>query len=196
MNNEKFSKLEEYSKAIVNRYVKFYYGHFRKNGYDYDDLIQEARIVLWKILEKYKDKPDNELKKIVSSAVGRHMIRLKKQNKIKFEELDDSIKEENEEDVEYVVNMVEFNDNELIKDKRTTFQEPEINIKELIYKLLDKAEFKTKFDWDNKRNLYAMLYRKYVLNETFEDIGRKYCFTRQRANSIIRKALKLLRKYF
>jgi len=88
----KHQEIFEYADRIVKRYTKFYHRYYANNSIDFEDLIQEAHIVVCNLLEQVKanivqDKSgkildiDNavELKRFIGNAVGRRMNVIRKE---------------------------------------------------------------------------------------------------------------------
>lgn len=76
---KEYKDLFDYATYIVKRFNKHYYNVYIKDSIDFDDLKQEAHIVVWQIIEKYKNKPREEIKKLAAQSVGwkMNLIRIK-----------------------------------------------------------------------------------------------------------------------
>ena len=61
-------------KAQVRKVFFKFSNYFKSNAIDQDDLEQEMLLVVWETIERHKDKPDIEIRKICSTAVKRQLI--------------------------------------------------------------------------------------------------------------------------
>ena len=66
----KEKELYKSSTYVAQRYYHIYKREFFQKGFDLDDVMQEAKIVVFEMYNKYKDKTFTELKKICNQAIG------------------------------------------------------------------------------------------------------------------------------
>jgi RNA polymerase sigma factor (sigma-70 family) len=205
-----------YSEFIAKRYFKFYKKHYINIAYDLDDLKQEAKIVIWKVCDKYKDKPFKELKKITCKAVGNKLSNICKysqnKNKIDFIEEDlelsqnvlDEVMEQDFSsymDYDNLFSTKTFRDDTLPENLLTQPNVMDNLFLEELKALCSSKEVKdflSKLDihYRIKENIYDLLYCKYVLDHTYEEIGIEFGITRQRTDQIFKQILLFLKKYF
>ena len=90
--NQGKSKSKEFEEVIkrftlfIKAYIQKY--NLQKNGIDLDDIIQEVKIKIWKILEDEKkiNNYPSYIKKIVDSSVIDTIRKLKREEKILIHE--------------------------------------------------------------------------------------------------------------
>lgn len=98
--NQRKSKSKEFE-AVINRFTLFIKAYIQKynlqkNGIDLDDIIQEVKIKIWKILEDEKkiNNYPSYIKKIVDSSVIDTLRKLKREEKILIHERQKIISEQ------------------------------------------------------------------------------------------------------
>lgn len=206
--------LYNYSELIVKKYLRFYWNVFLKGGLDADDLNQEAKIVVWNMCNKYKEKPFNEKKKIVSKAVGNRLNVLRKDAGKIMNFMEDN--EEEEKDIlsydegdrivinsvvdredEYDFISMDSNNIDFLIDKR---KPPEISLSE-IRELCSMNKIKNYFEEEGGRefsikdNLFYIIFKVFFEKQTYREVGEDFGVSRQRIEQILKKLLSEFKKY-
>jgi|WetSurMetagenome_2_1015567.scaffolds.fasta_scaffold634290_1 RNA polymerase sigma factor (sigma-70 family) len=195
-----------YSEFIVRRYYRVYGSIYHKADIDYEDLKTIASLVVWKIVERYKGKPIEELKKIASVAVGRKLNRLKDRAKIKKNKViileTERMKEpiEGIEETEEQIDITEENGYhfEVYNEKEgagSINTKLELDLDEL-KEILKLEDFRKGYSVLNQNALYDMLYYRYVEGLSLQKIADKYGESKQNVSRLILKTCKKLKKYF
>ena len=173
---KKLIKFQPIVKRIVSRYHQKYQKSYLDNAMDVEDLTQEGDVVLAQILqdERYKDKPEIELEKIIITAVGRQCIRLHEKSK------------KQNENIKHIPNPTEDTENEISQEE----------FLESLSCQHSYPDLNTIF-WQDIRRLctddeWSLLCKKLFEGKTFELIGREYGVTEGRMSQ---KFSELMKKF-
>jgi RNA polymerase sigma factor (sigma-70 family) len=181
-----YNELSKYGDYIAGRYWTFYRRYYENISMDLDDLRQEAHIVTWRVLEKYKNKEDDTLRKIVRATIGMTMNKFifrarieKKPNlyhlandKITHEELE-TILDEHGDDIEVILEF--FDDARYLEE----LEKPP-------FLFDDIKKFCTKQE-------YTILYKRFFENRTLAEIGKLFSIGPERVRQIQNRILKKLK---
>ena len=156
--------------AILNRFSSFVKAHIMKydvlkNGIDPDDILQEVKIKIWKILDDEKRIKNHAayLKKIVNSSVIDQIRKLKREERIFFNEKHKWITEQKKN---------------FIKDISC-----EINIKEIIGQAIDSLI-------ESRRKVVKL----FLLNMTIDEIAIFLNWTKDKTRNLLYRGLSDLKK--
>lgn len=183
-----------YGEIIAKRYMKFYYFLFKKEGFELEDLVQESRITIWQIYKKFNEKPKEELKKLISKAVGYRLntIRRNLKNNITFQPLNTNLDTDNN-DINNT--LLEKEDGEIEEKCLEDTISPETlpqsidyegTIKEYCY---IQKKIKT-------AKLYDILLKKLKETKTLKEIAQEVGLSIQRVSVILKTVLPEIKEYF
>lgn len=161
---------EEELEKLLNSFSNFIRIHIhkynlQKYGLDPDDIAQEIRIKLWKVLlnEKNIDHQPSYIRKVVDSTVIDHLRKLKREE----ESINQSI-------------MKTIAENSLFLYSDLP---PEDKIQEIVIKALNQLI-------DSRRKAVKL----FLLNMTIEEIAKYYSWSKNKARNLLYRGLNDLKK--
>jgi DNA-directed RNA polymerase specialized sigma24 family protein len=75
-DEERFEKLD-----LMTLARQLVGGRWKTTGIEYDDALQEALLVAWKVVTKYPDKTDLEVRRIANTSIVNRLIDLSRKDK-------------------------------------------------------------------------------------------------------------------
>ena len=165
--------LYSYVTFIVKRFYRYYSPKFKRKLIDYEDLKQEAHMECFNIISKYKDKPLDELKKIVAQGIGWKICKLLKSKK----------------EFKRIVYLEDYQQEKAINGNSL---EDEDRIKYgKVFLILDDVKKTLNNDRD-----FEILKKRFISQYTLKDLGIEYNMSKPRVRYHIKKSLKILRKKY
>jgi len=168
MNSDE-EKIKEFE-VIISRFSRFVKANIQKfnvqkNGIDPDDILQEVKIKIWKILENEKKIKNyaSYIRKIVDSSIIDQLRRSKREKGIFIQEKHKLVSEQKSN---YLINI--SND---------------INAKEIIGQAVDSLI-------ESRRKVVKM----FLLNMTIEEIAIYFKWTRDKTRNLLYRGLSDLKK--
>lgn len=203
--------LYKYSEQIAKKYIRYYKGIYRNKVLDYDDIKQEAYIVVWKVLKKFENtKSFSDLKRLISNAVGDRLniLRIKCKSFKGIASFSNSIEENDDEekDSEETLSNSEYTDEVITENRGIDSYKLQITMEE-VKKLCELPEIKKffgtsirknpdSFYTDNSKILYLLIQRYFVEGFSCKEIGKEFDLSDAGVSRLIKKLLRLLKKYY
>jgi RNA polymerase sigma-70 factor (ECF subfamily) len=167
--SSKADKIKEFD-IVINKFTRFIKGNIQKfnlprEGIDPDDVFQEIRIKIWKLLsdEKKIINYSSYIKKIVESSVIDHIRKMRRERGLLFHQRNQAIAEWK--------NSYEFDN---IQEKI---------LKEILYDSVDSL-------LESRRKVVKL----YLLNLTIEEIATLFSWSKDKTRNLLYRGLSDLRK--
>jgi RNA polymerase sigma factor (sigma-70 family) len=165
----KADKLKEFD-VVINKFARFIKGNIQKfnlqkEGIDPDDIFQEVRIKIWKLLndEKKIVNYTSYIKKIVDSSVIDHIRKMRRERGLILKQKHKTISE--------------------WKSTYETSVDYDWNLKKMVSETVDSL-------LESRRKVVKL----YLLNLTIEEIAALFCWSRDKTRNLLYRGLSDLKK--
>ena len=175
----------KYASALVKKYIRYYNYDFQCLALDYKDLFQEVSLSILEVVKKYQDKPEEELKKIISGAICNKLNILRLKGKKEQKKLQRYVKQKEISSALENVSNGDTQEKEIVS----------VNISNPQYPNLALESLKNFCNSLKQKNLFAIFQGRLVENKTFVEIAKELNCHRQRVEFLFHKYLPLLRLY-
>jgi RNA polymerase sigma-70 factor (ECF subfamily) len=167
--SSKADKLKEFD-VVLNKFTRFIKGNIQKfnlpkEGIDPDDVFQEVRIKLWKLLndEKKIINYSSYIKKIVNSSVIDHIRKMRRERGLILQQK-----------------------HKTISEWKSTYEIGSIydkNLKKMVSETVDSL-------LESRRKVVKL----YLLNLSIEEIATLFCWSRDKTRNLLYRGLSDLKK--
>jgi RNA polymerase sigma factor (sigma-70 family) len=164
-------KIKEFN-VVINKFTRFIKGNIQKfnlpkEGIDPDDVFQEVRIKIWKLLndEKKIIYYSSYIKKIVDSSVIDHIRKMRRERELWLQQK-----------------------NRTISEWKSTYEIGSLydkNLKKIVNDTVDSL-------LESRRKVVKL----YLLNLTIEEIAAVFCWSRHKTRNLLYRGLSDLKKSF
>lgn len=154
--------LNKFSRVIKGNLQKF---NLQKEGIDPDDVFQEVRIKIWKLLndEKKIVNYTSYIKKIVDSSVIDHIRKMRRER-----------------------GLIQKQKHRTISEWKSTYEKNidyDVNLKKMVIETVDSL-------LESRRKVVKL----YLLNLTIEEIAALFCWSRDKTRNLLYRGLSDLKR--